>query len=71
MITIKVSDLKAMVDDLIKDKVDFVEITITEREVFGFDFIPATLHFCSYDGYGGGCDYDPIEEVQVNAFYKF
>lgn len=71
MISIKVSDLKKMVDDLIKDEVEFVEVTILEREVFDFEFYPATLHFESYDGYGGGTIYDPIEEVRVNVFYKF
>lgn len=71
MISIKVSDLKAMVDDLIEDEVEFVQVTILERQVFDFELLPATLHFQSYDGYGGGTDYEPIEEILVNVFYKF
>lgn len=71
MISVKVSDLKKMVDDLIEDEVEFVEVTIIERQVFDFELLPATLHFESYDGYGCGTNYDPIEEVRVNAFYKF
>lgn len=71
MISVKVSDLKAMVDDLIEDEVEFVQVTILERQVFDFELLPATLHFQSYDGYGGGTDYDPIEEILVNVFYKF
>lgn len=70
MINIKLTDLKNMVDELIKDGVDYVEVSILESEEFDGEQLPATLHFSSYDGYGGGTDYDPIEEIEVNVFYK-
>lgn len=69
-INIKVTDLKMMVDELIADKVDYVELMYLESEIFDDEVIPATLHFTSFDGYGGGCEYDPIEEIEVNVFYR-
>lgn len=72
IITVKVSDLISMVDELVIDKVDYVEVMILESEDYDDEVIPATLHFSSFDGYGGGTDYDPIEEFVVeDVFYKF
>lgn len=73
IITVKVTDLIKTVQELVEDKVDYVELMIIERDVYDDgEVMPATLHFSSYDGYGGGTDHDPIEEYEVeDVFYKF
>lgn len=71
MINIKVSELKMMVDELIADKVDYVEVMFLESDIDDDEVIPATLHFISYDGFGGGCEYEPLEEIEVDVYYKF
>ena len=71
MITITVEELKRVLDELIEDDVEYVDVTILEKDVMpDGEELPATLHFSSYNGDGGGADYDPIEEVEVDAFYR-
>lgn len=70
-ITVKVSDLLKMANELKEDNIDFVEISILEEDEIKGEVIPATLHFSAYDGHGGGVDYEGIEEVKVSATYKF
>lgn len=70
MITVRVKDLEKMVNELSADKVDYVEIFILEPDELDGEVIPATLHFEAYDGIGGGVDYEEIEAVEVDAFYK-
>lgn len=69
-ITVKVEDLKKLVEELIKDGIEYVDVDILEAEEFDGDIIPATLHFEAYDGTGGGIDYEGIEEVKISATYK-
>jgi hypothetical protein len=66
MLTVKVEDLKKMVDELEKDKIEYVEISLLE----GDEDIPEYLNFNAFDGEGGGVDYGDIEHVEVDAFYK-
>lgn len=70
MINVKVSDLKKVLDELLADNVDYVEVSILEAEEFKGEIEPGTLHLISFDGFGGGTEYDPIEEVEVDVFYK-
>ncbi|WP_113675820.1 hypothetical protein [Vallitalea guaymasensis] len=69
-ITVKITDLKNMVDQLIEDKIEYVDITYLEEDECDGDILPSSLHFDAYDGYGGGIDYDSIEHVKVDADYK-
>lgn len=62
LITVKVTDFKNMVDELIKDKADYVEVTILEAEEYLDEVVPKVLHFESY-GINGSFDYEGIEEV--------
>ncbi|MFJ5717302.1 hypothetical protein [Neobacillus sp. NPDC093127] len=70
-ITVKVSELLKMANELNKDKIEYVEIEILEEQEFDGETIPAILHFDAYDGHGGGIDYNGIEEVKISATYKF
>ena len=70
-ISVRVSDLKVKLDELIKDDIDCVELSILDGELFDGIEIPKTLNFAAFDGTGGIVDYDDIEEVHVDAFYKF
>lgn len=70
MINIRLADLKNLVDEFIEDGVDFLEVFIMESEVFEGEHVPATLQFISYDGFGGGCEYDHLEGIEVDVFYK-
>lgn len=69
-ITVKVKDLKAMIDDVYNDKVEYVDLTIIEMQEFEGDIVPDVLNIEGYDGEGGGMDYGSINEVKVNPFYK-
>ncbi len=69
-ITVKVADFKNMVADLIKDKIDYVDITYLDEDECDGDILPPSLSFNAYDGCGGGVDYEYIEHVEVNADYK-
>ena len=69
-IDVKVSELKKMIDNLVKDRVDYVTLSILEEDEFAGEVIPKTLHFEAFDGSGGGVDYESIEEVVVDPFYK-
>lgn len=71
MITVKVADLLKMVNDLHNDRIEFVDISILTGKVSDGVNIPTSLHFCAYDGEGGGIDYESIDEVKINAEYKF
>lgn len=70
MINVKVKDLEKMVRELLADDIDYVEFSILESEEFDGDIIPASLHFSAYDGTGGGVDYDGVQEIEVDPFYK-
>ena len=70
MINIKLTDLKNMVDELMKDGIEYVEVSILESEEFDGEVLPAELHFEAFDGTGGGIDYEGIEAVEVDPFYK-
>jgi len=70
MVTVKVSDLKKMVQELEKDKIEYVDIEFHEEHEFDGDNMPASISFNAYDGHGGGIDFGDIEHLEVNAFYK-
>lgn len=71
MINLKLEDLIKMVNELVENEVDYVEISISESENFEGHVLPASLKIGAYDGFGGVVDYEGIEEVKVDAFYKF
>lgn len=69
MITVKVSDLKSKIDELLKDGIEYVDLFILEADP---DYeIPKTLSFNAYNGEGGGVDYEEVEHTEVDVFYKF
>ncbi len=60
-ITIKVSDLEAMVKELVKDKMDFVKLSLLEAD----EEIPATVNFTAFQKDGlYEVDFDYIEAVE-------
>lgn len=69
-IDVKVSELKKMIDELVKDRVDYVTLSIFEEDEFVGEIFPKSLHFEAFDGHGGGVDYESIEEVVVDPYYK-
>lgn len=71
MITVRVSDLEKMINELVADKIDYVEISILESEEMEGVVLPPALHFDAYNGLGGGVDYGSIEEIKVDPCYKF
>jgi hypothetical protein len=71
LITVKVADLLKMVNDLHNDEIEFVDISLLSGVVFDGVITPPSLHFCAYDGTGGGIDYESIDEVKISSDYKF
>lgn len=69
-ITVKVSDLRSKVEELLKDNIQYVELTIFDEEEFDGMLIPKTLNFCGFDGEGGGIDFEDIEHIEVDPFYN-
>ena len=67
MITVKVSDLLEKAKELSADGYDYVDIEETEAD----DEFPKSLHFEAYDGNGGGVDFEEIDHIDVDPFYKF
>lgn len=59
----KVKDLKAIVDELLKDQIELVEINLFERDEIGGELIGATLEFNGCTDDEEGIDYGGIEEV--------
>lgn len=71
MITVRVSDLKNMVEELEKEEIEYVDITeFEESKEENGDITPKVLHFLANDGYGGGIDFEVIEHIDISAFYK-
>lgn len=61
----RVSDLKKMVEELIKDKIEFVEINLFERDEISGELIGASLEFNGCTDDQEGIDYGGIEEVII------
>lgn len=70
MITVSVSDLKKMVEELEKEEIEFVDIDECEEYEFEGEIMPKSLHFLGCDGYGGGVDFESIDHIEVSQFYK-
>lgn len=70
MVTVKVLDLKKMVDELEKEGIEYVDIQELEEQKFDGDTIPASLNFDAYDGYGGGINFEGIDHLEIDAMYK-
>jgi hypothetical protein len=66
MVTVKVSDLLIMANELTKDGVEYVDI----EEYDSDEESPKCLHFEAYDGFGGGIDFEDIEHIEVSVDYK-
>lgn len=66
MVTVKVCDLKKMVQDLSDDGIEYVAI----EEFPADEDSPAVLSFQAYDGFGGAIDYEEIDNVDISADYK-
>ncbi|HAU84333.1 MAG TPA: hypothetical protein DCW90_02120 [Lachnospiraceae bacterium] len=70
MITVKVSELLKMAQDLSNDGIEYVEITELDADEMDGETIPPALSFSAYDGFGGGIDYESIEHIDVSWDYK-
>jgi len=74
MIKVKVDDLRKKVDELLIDKVEYVELHIMDSFLLDDEkgvYYPKCLSFDSVDGDGGCTDYEDVVEVDVDYFYKF
>ncbi|MDF2557853.1 MAG: hypothetical protein K0R71_1681 [Bacillales bacterium] len=70
MITVRVDELLKRAQELTKDGYEFVEVMIIEEE-YDDETLPSSLHFSAFDGFGGGVDYEAIDEIKISATYKF
>lgn len=71
-ISLKVEDLKSIIEELEKGNIEFVELSIDEPFDLGDgEIYPKHLSFIAYDGEGGGIDFEDIKHIDVDPFYKF
>jgi len=66
MITVNVSELLKMAQQLFNDRIEYVEI----EESAADEEFPKSLSFCAYDGFSGGIDYEEIPHVNIATNYK-
>jgi hypothetical protein len=69
MVTVKVTALKKMVEDLEEENVDYVEITELGGDEFEGHIFPKSLGFSGLDGNGGCIDFDDIDDETVTRPY--
>lgn len=67
MITLNVTDLKKLIDQLIEDEIEYVDFDICTDNEYNVQYLSTD----AYDGYGGGIIYDPINEVKISVDYRF
>ncbi len=65
MITIKVEDLRKLLEALDADEVEYVDLDID-----AYDEEEKYLTVDGYDGYGGGSGYDALEGYEVDPNYR-
>lgn len=66
MITVKVSELLNMVQQLSNDGIEYVDI----EEYPSDEDMAKHLSFIGYGGFGGGIDYEEIEHIDISTDYK-
>lgn len=59
----RVSDLKRIVDQMVKDEIHIVDIEMYERDEIEGELIGATIEFVGYTDDQEDIDYGGIEEV--------
>lgn len=69
-IIVSVSELLKMANELNNEEAEFVEVRISPKDEYDGDVYPASLDFEVLDGYGGGIDFEGIQEVTVDYDYK-
>lgn len=66
IITVKVSELLKMAQELSNDGIEYVELEEYEAD----EESPQSLSFTGYGGYGNGLDYENIDHIEVSWDYK-
>jgi len=64
MITLKVSDLREMIEELEKEGVKYVNVEYLEEQKFNGDNVPISLNFNAYS-LDGGIEFGGIEHFNV------
>jgi len=64
MITLKVSDLREMIEELEKEEVKYVNVEYLEEQKFNGDNVPISLNFNAYS-LDGGIEFGGIEHFNV------
>lgn len=66
-VTIKVSDLLKIAQDLTAEKYEYVQICESESDP---DFeIPASIHFSAYENADYTIDYEPLDDIELPEDY--
>jgi hypothetical protein len=66
VVTVKVSELLKMAQQLSNDGIEYVDI----EEYPSDEDMPKHLSFVGCGGFGGGIDYEEIEHIDISADYK-
>jgi hypothetical protein len=67
IVTVKVSELLKMAQELSDDGIEYVDVEECESDE---DF-PKHLSFIGYEGFGGAIDYEEIEHIDISYDYKY
>lgn len=67
-IIVKVSDIRACIQEVRRDGMDYVEISISDPDKFDGEIIPACVNISGYKLGNAGMwvDYDPVEAIPDN-----
>lgn len=67
-IIVKVSELRTRIQDIRRDGVDYVEISISDAEEFDGDILPASISFsgCKMQDDSTWIDYEDVDAVPNN-----
>lgn len=66
VVTVKVAELLKKAQELTEAGYEYVDID--EMDADGD--LPKALHFDAYDGHGAGIDFEEIEHIEVDSYYK-
>lgn len=67
-VVVRVSDLRAKIQDLRRDGMDYVEVSISEPDDFEGEIIPACVYLsgCKVSDTHVWTDYEPVEALPKN-----